>query len=132
LEQATTTSFQHRSVRSPKPPLFVWVPTAAISLVMLLPLTYLVVRTASAGTGAWGLIFNASTAAILARSIILVTLVTLVSVVIGVSIAWLTTRADIPLRRWFTVLSALPLVIPSYVFALMDHLGPEGNTPRAA
>jgi iron(III) transport system permease protein len=129
LEQATITSFQHRSVRSPKPPLFVWVPTAAISLVMLLPLTYLVVRTASAGTGAWGLIFNASTAAILARSIILVTLVTLVSVVIGVSIAWLTTRADIPLRRWFTVLSALPLVIPSYVFALMvvTTLGPKGT-----
>lgn len=96
---------------------------------MLLPLTYLVVRTANAGSDAWGLIFNASTAAILTRSIILVILVTFVSVVLGVSIAWLTTRTDIPLRRWLTVLTALPLVIPSYVFALMvvTTLGPRGT-----
>jgi iron(III) transport system permease protein len=96
---------------------------------MLLPLTYLVVRTANAGNDAWGLIFNASSAAILARSIILVILVTLISVVIGVSVAWLTTRTDIPLRRWLTVLTALPLVIPSYVFALMvvTTLGPKGT-----
>jgi iron(III) transport system permease protein len=96
---------------------------------MLLPLTYLVVRTANTGTEAWGLIFNASTAAILARSMVLVLLVTSVSVVIGVSIAWLTTRTDMPLRRWLTVLTALPLVIPSYVFALMvvTTLGPKGT-----
>lgn len=96
---------------------------------MLLPLTYLVVRTANAGSDAWGLIFNASTAAILWRSIVLVFFVTVVSVIIGVSIAWLTTRTDIPLRRWLTVLTALPLVIPSYVFALMvvTSLGPKGT-----
>ena len=96
---------------------------------MLLPLTYLVIRTASAGKDTWGLIFNMSTAAILWRSMILVLLVTAVSVVLGVSIAWLTTRTDMPLRRWLTVLTALPLVIPSYVFALMvtTTLGPKGS-----
>jgi iron(III) transport system permease protein len=96
---------------------------------MLVPITYLVVRTVDAGSDAWGLIFNASTAAILWRSIVLVFFVTIVSVVIGVSIAWLTARTDIPLRRSLTVLTALPLVIPSYVFALVvvTTLGPRGS-----
>jgi iron(III) transport system permease protein len=129
MEQASTNEPQRLSARSPRPPLFVWAPAALISVVMLLPLTYLVVRTANAGTDAWGLIFNASTAAILWRSVVLVFFVTIVSVALGVSLAWLTTRTDIPLRRWLTVLTALPLVIPSYVFALMvvTTLGPRGT-----
>jgi iron(III) transport system permease protein len=129
LEQAVNNSPTPRPARAPKPPLFVWAPAAAISVVMLMPLTYLVVRTAGAGGDAWGLIFNTSTAAILWRSVVLVVLVTSVSVVLGVSIAWLTSRTDLPLRRWLTVLTALPLVIPSYVFALMvvTSLGPRGT-----
>lgn len=96
---------------------------------MLLPLTYLILRTLEAGNDAWGLIFNSATGAILWRSVVLVFSVTLVSILIGVPTAWLTARTDIPFRRLLTVLTALPLVIPSYVFALLvvTTLGPKGT-----
>jgi len=111
------------------PPAFVWVPASIIAIIMLLPPIYLIVRTLDAGSDAWGLIFNTSTMAILWRSVVLVVLVTIVSVVLGVSLAWLTVRSDLPFRRGFTVLTALPLVIPSYVFALLVvmALGPKGT-----
>ena len=96
---------------------------------MLLPPVYLAVRTAGAGTDALELIFSSSTLAILTRSILLVVLVTSVCTVLGVGVAWLTMRTDLPFRRLFTVLTALPLVIPSYVFALLVvlALGPKGT-----
>ena len=50
------------------------------------------------------------------------------SVLIGVPAAWLTVRTDLRRRRWWTILLAVPLVIPSYVgaFALVGALGPRG------
>ena len=50
------------------------------------------------------------------------------SVLIGVPAAWLTVRTDLRGRRWWTILLAVPLVIPSYVgaFALVGALGPRG------
>ena len=46
----------------------------------------------------------------------------------AVPLAWLTTRTDLPLRRAWVVLTALPLVIPSYVggFIVVVALGPKG------
>ena len=43
-------------------------------------------------------------------------------------LAWLTTRTDLPFRRAWVVLTALPLVIPSYVagFIVVAALGPRG------
>jgi iron(III) transport system permease protein len=38
--------------------------------------------------------------------------------VIGIGAAWLTARTDLPWRRGWAVVAALPLVIPSYVIAL--------------
>ena len=110
------------------PPVFIWLPAVAVAAAILLPPVYLGVRTAGAGTNALHLIFSTSTLSILTRSILLILLVTSVCTVLGVTIAWLTTRTDLPYRRVFTVLTALPLVIPSYVFALLVvlALGPKG------
>ena len=59
---------------------------------------------------------------------LLVVTVTAASVVLAVPLAWLTTRTDLPIRRVWVVLSALPLVIPSYVagFIVVAALGPKG------
>ena len=50
------------------------------------------------------------------------------AVVLGVALAWLVTRTDLPGRRFFAVAVALPLVIPSYVaaLALLGAFGPKG------
>ena len=95
---------------------------------MLLPLFYLVVRSAGASEEAWELLFRARTAWIVGRSVLLVAAVTGASVAIAVPIAWLTVRTDLPLRRTWGVLTALPLVIPSYVgaFLVVSALGPKG------
>ena len=43
-------------------------------------------------------------------------------------LAWLTARCDLPFRRVWTVLTLLPLVVPSYVgaFIVIVVLGPRG------
>ena len=52
---------------------------------------------------------------------------------IGVALAWLVTRTDLPGRRLWGVAAALPLVIPSYVaaLALLGALGPRGLAQQA-
>jgi iron(III) transport system permease protein len=54
--------------------------------------------------------------------------VTAAATVIGVAFAWLAVRSDLPGRRIWATLFALPLVIPSYVgaFTLLSALGPTG------
>ncbi|HZI98299.1 MAG TPA: iron ABC transporter permease, partial [Actinomycetales bacterium] len=51
------------------------------------------------------------------RSLGLTAAVTATTLVVGISLAWLTTRTDLPGRRLFGVLAALPLAVPSFVAA---------------
>ena len=110
------------------PPFFIWAPAAAIGLLMLLPPAYLLVRAMESGQGALDVLLSLRTLAILGRTTLLMAVVTAGCVVLGVSLAWLTLRADLPLRRAFSTLLTLPLVMPSYVFALIvvTALGPKG------
>ncbi|MCA9968670.1 MAG: hypothetical protein KC425_00570, partial [Anaerolineales bacterium] len=97
-----------------------------LGALMLLPPVYLVVRAAGAGETAVSVLLKASTLATLGRTLGLVGAVTLASAVIAVPLAWLTTCTDLPLRRFWTVATALPLVLPSYVAAylLVASFGP--------
>jgi len=110
------------------PPAMIWVPALAIGAVLLLPLVYLVVRTFDAGGDAWDLLFRQRVLSILGRTVVLVVTVTGSSVILALPLAWLTARTDLPMRRAWVVLSALPLVIPSYVagFIVVAALGPKG------
>ena len=110
------------------PPVFIWLPSAAIALLMLLPPVYLLARTAESGTAALDILISGRTLAILLRTVVLVGVVTAACAVLGVALAWLTLRTDLPFRRVFGILTALPLAIPSYVFALLVivTLGPKG------
>ena len=65
---------------------------------------------------------------ILGRTLLLVASVSLASAAIGLPLSWLTTRSDLPFRRFWSVLTLLPLVIPSYVFGFIVvlALGPKG------
>ena len=99
-----------------------------VGAALLLPLVYLVVRTFDGGGEVLELLFRQRVAEILGRTILLVVAVTGASVVLALPMAWLTTRTDLPFRRAWVVLSALPLVIPSYVagFIVVAALGPKG------
>jgi iron(III) transport system permease protein len=94
------------------------VPAAAAAVVALLPLWYLVDRALSEGMGAlWSEVWSAQTASLLARSLALTAVVTVACLVIGVGSAVLVVRTDLPGRRAFEVLLAIPLAVPSFVAA---------------
>ncbi|MFP5351578.1 MAG: ABC transporter permease [Actinomycetota bacterium] len=118
------------AVRTPHGLLLLALPVCAV---MLLPIGYLLVRAAEADASSWDLILRARTIELAARSIGLAVAVTGAGVVIGVPLAWLTVRTDLPAKRLWAVLLSLPLVIPSYVgaFALLAAFGPRGMLQQA-
>ncbi|MDP8944030.1 MAG: iron ABC transporter permease, partial [Actinomycetota bacterium] len=100
----------------------------AVAALACLPLAYLVVRAASGGTAAWSVLERPRTLEVVLRTVVLVVAVTAAATAVGVSMAWLVVRSDLPLRRFWAVAAALPLVVPSYVsaLALIAALGPGG------
>ncbi|MCO6452571.1 MAG: iron ABC transporter permease [Caldilineales bacterium] len=99
-----------------------------IAALMLLPLAYLLIRAAGAGPLVLEKLAQPRTLIVFFNTIILTITVTMLSAVIGIPLAWLTVRSNLPGRRAWTILSILPLVIPSYVagFALVAFMGPRG------
>ena len=114
--------------RQRRPPFVFWAPALLVSLAMVLPLVYLVERSLDGGGEVVDLLLRQRTLEILFRSAVLVVVVTVASALIAVPLAWLTVRTDLPLRRFWSVVTVLPLVIPSYVgaFLLVVALGPRG------
>jgi iron(III) transport system permease protein len=113
--------------RRGRAPLLLAIPAALTAAAVLLPLVYLGVRAATAGADAWG-VLDATTARLVVDTVLLVALVVLAATLLGVPLAWLVTRTDLPGRPFWAVAAALPLVIPSYVaaLALLGALGPRG------
>ncbi|HSF98882.1 MAG TPA: iron ABC transporter permease [Ornithinibacter sp.] len=104
--------------RDPAPPLFLSGPAVIVSLIALLPIGYLVIRAADAGLARIvDVLLRERTLELIGRSLLLVGLVTTLSVVIGVGLAFVATRSDVPGRRVIAAAAALPLAIPSYVAA---------------
>lgn len=116
-----------------RPPAALRLSATLIAIAVLLPLAYLALRASGAGTELWSLLFRPRTLEILGRTVILVIAVTGISLAISLPLAWLTQRTDLPLRRIWSVLTVLPLVIPSYVvgFVIVAALGPRGIVQQA-
>ena len=94
---------------------------------MMLPFVYLIVRAFDASDLAWQLLFRIKTLHTLFNTLVLTIGVVFVSILISLPMAWLTVRTDLPLRRFWSVLGALPIVIPSYVgaFLYITVFGPK-------
>jgi iron(III) transport system permease protein len=107
-------------------------PLATIGLVVavlsLLPVVYLVIRAAGTEADALAFITRPRTVSVLLSSVALALVVGVGTVLVGLPIAWLTTRTDLPGRRLWSVLTVVPLAIPSYVtgFAFVAAFGPRG------
>jgi iron(III) transport system permease protein len=95
-----------------------------------LPLVYLVVR-AFQGS-AWDVLWSEQLVRLVVDTAILVTVVTAAALAVGVPLAWLVVRTDLPGRRLWETAAALPLVVPSYVAALilLAAFGPRGLLQR--
>jgi len=115
------------------PPLTVLIPAILVGLAMLVPVAYLVLRSASAGEEVWDVLFRFRTVQTIGRTALLIATVTGVSALIAVPMAWLTSRTDLPFKGAWTLLAALPLVIPSFVgaFLFISVMGPRGLAQQA-
>jgi iron(III) transport system permease protein len=109
-------------------PVLLVIATLGVCALVALPLVYLLVRSSAATDSSWNLILRDRTVWLALRTLGLAAAVTTAAVAIGVPLAWLAVRSDLPMRRMWATLFALPLVFPSYVgaFALLSALGPRG------
>ena len=90
----------------------------AAALVALLPLAYLLIRSSGAGWQTiWDILVQDRTAALAARSLGMAGAVAGSCALVGIPLAWVITRTDVPGGRWWLIVAALPLAIPSLVTA---------------
>jgi iron(III) transport system permease protein len=104
-----------------------------VSALALTPILYLSIRAAGASAEAWETVLRADTLMLGVRTLGLAAAVTGTCIALGVPLAWLVVRTDLPGARAFAVLLALPLVVPSYVgaFAIQAWFGNDGLLARA-
>jgi len=114
-------------VRTPAPPAWLVGAGVLVALLGLLPIAYLLILAASSEDAA-SLVLRDRTLAVLGRTLLLAGIVTTASILIGVPVAWLTARSDLGNRRAWTILTLVPLVVPSYVggYAVVATFGPRG------
>ncbi len=108
--------------------LLVFAAGAVAALILLIP-AYLLYRSAGASLSeAAATLLSARTLAVLATTIGLAAAVTAAATVLAVALAWLTTATDLPGRRLWSILAALPLILPSYIaaYVYMSLLSPRG------
>jgi len=113
--------------RTPAPPAWLVGAGVLVAMLGLLPIAYLLIL-AGTSEDATSLVLRDRTLGVLGRTLLLAAIVTSASVLIGVPVAWLTARSDLPGRRWWTIITLLPLVVPSYVggYAVVAAFGPRG------
>ncbi len=93
--------------------------SAIVAFLVVSPMFWLVWQaTTVEPSRAYSLLVSSQTAWVTANSIGLMAFVTLFSILLGVPLAVLTTRTDLPYPHFWTIVAALPLVIPSYIGAI--------------
>lgn len=108
----------------------------AIAGLIVAPIALVVVGTASPSTEAWGQLWRGPLPSMLWTTAVLLVLVGAGTLLLGVSLAWLTTAYEFPGRRLFTWALMLPLAMPAYilgfvVIAVFDVGGPVQGTLRS-
>jgi iron(III) transport system permease protein len=87
-----------------------------VSLLALLPLGFVIGISFQTG---WAtiveLVFRPRVAELLLNTALLVAITLPLCVALGVSLAWLTERSDLPLRRLWSLLAIAPLAVPAFV-----------------
>lgn len=105
-----------------------WVASTLVAVVFAAPLGYLVWKNLGNAGDYLDILSDEGAFAPARRSLLLASTVASTSAVLGTTLAWLLIRSDLPGRRTFSVLAALPLVVPSFVgaLALLAAFAPGG------
>jgi iron(III) transport system permease protein len=99
-----------------------------VATLAVVPLAYLVVRAMDGGSGTLDSVWRSRTVDLVASTLTLGVLVASVALVLGLPLAWLTLRTDLPGRRLWSVAAVAPLAIPSYLlaFSFVAAFSPRG------
>ncbi len=92
-----------------------WVIVTVTAGLFAVPFAYLLVRGLSDRSATWSHISDARLLGPLRRTILLAAVVTVLSTIVGVAMAWICSRTDVPGRRLLRTAAVVPLVIPSFV-----------------
>ncbi len=108
----------------------------AISLCVIVPLAVIFLSFLSPAEEIWAHLIRNVLSDLLVNTAWLVLGVSLVTALLGVSLAWLTAACDFPGRKIFSWALLLPLAVPTYVLAfvflgLLDYTGPVQSYFRA-
>ena len=107
-----------------------WYPIAfAVALLVLLPLSVLLFSWHEIDRQIWAHLWQTQLPRLLGNTLVLVLGVGVGVILLGVSLAWLTSLCEFPGRRWLDWALMLPFAIPAYVLAfvfvgLLDFAGP--------
>jgi len=87
-----------------------------VSLLSLLPIIFVMGVSWQTGWAAIEtLVFRPRVAELLINTVTLVVITLPLCVVLGVALAWLTERTNLPGRRWWSLLATAPLAVPAFV-----------------
>lgn len=92
-----------------------------VALFVAVPLVYIFIRALGAEPEAWGRLLQTRIWKLLSNTLLLVLTVTGGALLLGVSMAWLTERTDLPGKRIFRWMLAMPLAVPAYIGGIV-HL----------
>ncbi|HBA92025.1 MAG TPA: iron ABC transporter permease, partial [Anaerolineaceae bacterium] len=92
-----------------------------VALFLAVPVVYIILRAVGADGEAWQRLLQARLWKLLGNTLLLMLAVTGGALVTGASMAWLTERSDLPGRKYFRWMFALPLAIPAYIGGIV-HL----------
>jgi iron(III) transport system permease protein len=92
-----------------------------VALFVAVPLAYIFIRALGAEPEAWQRLLQTRIWKLLGNTLLLVFAVTSGALLTGVSMAWFTERTDLPGRRMFRWMLAMPLAIPAYIGGIV-HL----------
>lgn len=99
-----------------RPPVALLAVSAAVALLVLAPVGFLFDQTLSTGWDeAQRLLFRSFVGDLLVNTVTLVAVGTAACTILGVAVAWLVERTDLPGRRAWAVLAALPITVPAFV-----------------
>ena len=109
-------AYMRARLRGKPTPLVLLAIAAAVALLVLLPLGFLIDQALSIGwTQVDHLLFRPFVGTLLVNTVLLVAVATSACVVLGVAVAWCVERTDLPGRRAWAVLAALPITLPAFV-----------------
>ncbi|TCT16136.1 iron(III) transport system permease protein [Natranaerovirga pectinivora] len=91
---------------------------ATVALIMSIPIFYVAWRSLFAGKSRWTRLLDQRIPQLLWNTVSLTAVVMVFTLIIGVSLAFVTIRTDIPFKKMWRWLLALPLIIPPYVGAV--------------